>query len=266
MKRNRPRRVGAAVTVILVFTAAGPLREAVGQSPGVVPIVFSATNQEVERTIRIVESGIEETSRAVGNLADRFADDQKALAKIVEQLKALQAVPRDAPPQPQATGVQSVKGRVPRTRPADKTESIVFVLENGRVTPVNLGAAMTSLAESVNSGRAALKGVHSSPVGHFDVKYEIGAGVLSLELVRKPGSEHYGEALAKFNSPGSESRRLIETTDSSTHFIQFGVYPDSFELFRHVRSFAVQHEFEMGFLPVAPGELISLGGGRGRVN
>lgn len=266
MQQNRPRFVSAAVAATLAFTVVSSQSETFGQTPGGRSSVAATSDQEVERTIRIVESRIEETNQAVGNLANRLVEDQKSLAKLVQQLKALQAIPRDAPAQPKATGTRAVEGRVPRMRPAEQDESIVFILENGRVTPVNLQIAMESAFQRANLRGGATKGVSSSPVGHFDVQYEITPTFLSFELVRKTGSEHLGDSLAKFKSPGSESRRLIENTDSKTHYIQFAVYPDSFELFREVRSVAVQHGFEMGFVPMSPGQLISVGGGRGSVN
>lgn len=263
------RRIVCVVAVVPAWTTFANRLPA--QAPVFNELSREAAIQEVERSIRIVESQIDDTSQSVAKLADRTGEHQRTLNDLIDQLATLQPPEKDEPEVPKKPGLMQVEGRVPMTHLVENKKNILLILEAGRATqvdfvPINV-ASRTLRGTIITEARAGTKkrweGVQTVADGHWDFKYEswVEGDYLisrSLALVRKPG--HDGETGEQFDGD-SEIRRLLTNADAQGTTVQLAVYSDSFDLFRKIRSMAMKRGFEIGFEPVAPGEPIYIGAG-----
>lgn len=265
------QRRNACLVAALVFGLSMVGGAARAQAPVFNELSREAAIQEVERSIRIVETQIDETSQSVTKLANRTETHRRTLDEMINQLATLQPPEKDEPEVPKKPGLMQVEGRVPMTHLVENKKNILLILEGGRATNVDfdpINAASQSLRATILSeARAGTKtrweGVQTVTGGHWDFKYEsrVEGDYLitrSHALVRKAG--HDGETSEQFDGD-SEVRRLLTAADAHGTTVQLAVYSDSFDLFRKIRSMAMKRGFEIGFEPVAPGEPIYIGAG-----
>ena len=84
-----------------------------------------------------------------------------------------------------------------------------------------------------------------------------------VKLVRKSGQ--LGETLAQLDSPDSQVMARLKSLDPTASYLQYSVYPDSFEEFRSLRDRTWKMKFDVNWSPMAVSESISIGSGGGRV-
>ena len=70
--------------------------------------------------------------------------------------------------------------------------------------------------------------------------------------------------MEQFQQPSAVARRAVEGTSAADSYCQCVVYPDSFDIFRSVRSELWRKKFQVRFLPMPSGEPIRIGGGGGK--
>jgi hypothetical protein len=84
-----------------------------------------------------------------------------------------------------------------------------------------------------------------------------------LSLLRLPGRS--GETVATIQQESSQLQRKIaqHKGDTKTLFIQFTVYPDSYDVFRRAREIAWAAGFDVGWDPHTPGDPLKVRFGSG---
>jgi hypothetical protein len=103
--------------------------------------------------------------------------------------------------------------------------------------------------------------------GDFNVKATrkpiMGVTYVVLECVLKPSKS--GEALEAALEPTSALMKQLDKLDPSKNTLQFYVYPESYEIFKKLRSMAYTKGYDVSWSPYATGETVFLGAGRAPV-
>jgi hypothetical protein len=72
----------------------------------------------------------------------------------------------------------------------------------------------------------------------------------------EPAAVGHGETLAAALQANSEFRQIVDYADAKQTVVTFWVYPDSFPLFRQLRDYLYQRDFEVAARPLPHGQLI----------
>lgn len=190
---------------------------------------------------------------------------------LLDEIKRLEAQPA-----PQ----KELRYRTPVSRSVQADE-VFFECRGGRVAFIDVPAFMQEvqgkLQDAVGQLRTNWKVDDvTRPVGAFRMRYVLEREPDSVEAFgpgtkpRSDGGFRYGvtewvvegmmpdrgETLQAALAPNSDFRRLVDALDSST-VITFWVYPDSFELFRHLRDALYERGLEVAGRPLTMGAPIA---------
>lgn len=80
-------------------------------------------------------------------------------------------------------------------------------------------------------------------------------------IVQRQGAK--GELAEAIGQSGSKFKRVLALNQPQRCYAYFGVWPDSFEVYRRAREIAWDAGYEVGWVPMAAGTEMSLGGGHG---
>jgi hypothetical protein len=174
---------------------------------------------------------------------------------------------------------QRVEYRPPLYKKTDKKPSVIFVCREGRVLAVDLAALDAALDTASAAAKAANKDARSYlrtgaffslRAGDFDVSV-----VEVLERIRGnkiqllpryeavPKSGRAGESREEIEGTGSAFRAYLTKLNPGNVYLQFTVYPDSFDVFRQARSAAWARGFDLIWRPIEVGGKVKIGGGSG---
>ena len=187
--------------------------------------------------------------------------------KLQQELSTLRNLPR-----PKSASILS---KAPVAKPAQSSE-YHFELRRNRITFINLDRLMDLTRADAQvrirmSDRSPVISNRVGPVGAFSLEYELVRGVPgSMEelLARKsvrfelsgwellPESDNRGESYESTKGPLSEFSRAINRLDPNRSTITLWVYPDSFALFRQIKSDLTEHGFSVAARPLPAGMTI----------
>jgi hypothetical protein len=186
---------------------------------------------------------------------------------LAKEVTALRRVP--------GPKMKTILGKSPVAKPVSSDE-FHFELRRGRVSFINLDGLLALVKSDAQvrirmSDRVPVISSQVGPVGSFSLAYELGKAIPnSIEelLERKsirfdlraweiiPESENRGETLEATKNPISEFARAINRVSPSRATVTLWVYPDSFALYRQLRSDLVERGFSVAGRPLPEGMTI----------
>jgi hypothetical protein len=198
------------------------------------------------------------------------AEIQKAREEVARLQREVDATQPRAAADPE--GKQGTPSRVdlrpPMLKKADKRTALSFVLSGKKIYCciwADYLSVFNQERESIRTTRldssqmsSYMEGVLKSiKSGDFDMQIRV-LEIIGSEIrfqakgVMKPGAK--GETLAEALAPGSDFNRLVGGFDGNTYYVDFEVYPDSFDLFIALRQRVVEKRFSYSWSPKAAGQ------------
>lgn len=205
--------------------------------------------------------------RGVDQEIDKVKADLPALKDEVEALirkaEAIQP-PKPVKEEGEQPVARTVPFRPPVERDADKQTGVGFVCQDGRVSIFD-SAAYDREVDRVGDKFQVGENPVTVPGGDFDViVFSLGGKqILYGKFQRKAG--HVGETIDEFLKPDSRFQNLLNGIDNQKEYVQFVVYPDSFDAFRRCRDLVWSKKFDAQWSPIEAGAVITMGRGRGKV-
>jgi hypothetical protein len=200
-----------------------------------------AVDSEAELAVSAIQRSLGDAQSQLAQLRDRVPPMMEEVEDLIQRLSALERPPEKPEPKPKETGAKTVPFRPPRIHETDKKPRYLIVCEENRIAVLDLE----------NRGNSPYLKIE--PTGRGGAK-----------LSRKGSS--MGEPVTALNDPNSMIGRVLGQGDSNQYYLQFSVYPDSFDLFRDARSAAWKSRFETHWIAYASSEVIYLGGGTAHVD
>jgi hypothetical protein len=188
--------------------------------------------------------------------------------KLLQDIKALEAQPLKK---------KQLTYHAPLSRPVHG-DQIYFECQNGRVSFIDLPSFILEIKQSEESIAQELKSTWrlertTAPVGPYRLRYrferersmlDAGATPSSSSFryglsgwVVEPVTQQRGETLEKALSAKSEFRQVADVLDANLSVVTFWVYPDSFELFRHLRDYLYERGIDVAARPQLSGHPIA---------
>ena len=206
---------------------------------------------DYERQMAAADAAVERLERKIDDISSRL-----------ERLKPRPTTPfLPADPAKPAT----VGYRPPMLRISKKSTDLAVICRGKRLYLLDLGAMSIALQGADTSKT----GIRVLPSGDFDIRIErwalVGARGNSFvfapqcEAVLKSGTR--GETAAEIATYDSRYQTRLSELDATSSALQFMVFPDSFDLFRHARKLAWDRSFSLGWIPQEAGASIGVGGG-----
>jgi hypothetical protein len=175
---------------------------------------------ELERKMPVVETAIDQLTERLGSLQMRQSDEK---------------VPEAASGKPQLVGFRPP---ILHTVTGNLEFPIVIVCQNRSVKIVDLEQKSEALKAIVNDSskleafRQAKGG--TLPAGDFDMQITINSLFVEQQLVERENVK--GETMETARQPSSRVQQRLRKIEPGKAILQFAVYPDSFDLFRALRS------------------------------
>lgn len=259
---NRKVAIGCAV---FAFAVAGVA--ALAQ-----PAAESESAREVARLKRAVKAA-NQGSDAVGA---RIGPLQKDVLKLEEKLKAIdppklkaeaeepidsksiETPKQSGGPVPMAKKddpAEKETWRLPLVRESDKKTNLLVVCLNNKVYLADL-QALTAAVDKDMGRIMQNNGTYFLATGDYNVQVT----PVIIKCVMKP--DRKGETAEQALQPGSAIQKQFAKLPPSDNIIQFCVFPDSYDVFKTVRKMTYEKKYEVGWIPKAVNEDISLGGGK----
>jgi TolA-binding protein len=266
--------VGALILVLVLVI--GMTDEAGSQTP-VTPVAPPSepspaepsrgdrTLPTLENRVAILRSRLQTSDQDVTRLRSRLGELQEQAKELLDQVQSVQPADDKKTEKPlEPSNVKDVRFRPPFERATKKAPDLALVLENNRVAIMDLGELSKKFNNrSFDVGTRVVK----ADAGDFDFEETVidllFQKIRQIKLQRKSG--HLGETLAQLDSPDSQVMARLKSLNPTASYLQFVVYPDSFEDFRSLRERAWKMKFDVNWKPLTVGESISVGGGGGEV-
>jgi hypothetical protein len=169
------------------------------------------------------------------------------------------------------------KYHAPVSRVVDAEERF-FECKAGRVTFIDLPAFMQEVRGSLDAASTELKTTwrverKTAPVGPYRLRFAVERERTSFdtgpapsqgsfrygvsEWVVEPITNDRGETLEEALKEKSQFRQLVDPIDARLTTVTCWVYPDSFELFRHLRDHLYERGHDVAGRPLPPGAPIA---------
>jgi hypothetical protein len=187
--------------------------------------------------------------------------------QLLEDIKKLEAEP---------VKKKELKYHAPLSKTV-QSEEIFFECRGGRITYIDLPAMMQEVKGSLDGIVDELKTNwrverKTGAIGPFRLRYAIERDRTALDVgapspgnfryglsewVLEPTTPERGEGMAQALKEKSEFRQLVDNLDPNLTTVTFWVYPDSFELFRHLRDHLYERGHDVAGRPLPPGAPIA---------
>jgi hypothetical protein len=195
-------------------------------------------------------------------------DVRKRSKALLEDIQKLESAP---------SAQKQLKYHAPLSKAA-QIEEMFFECKAGRVAYIDLPAFMNEVKLSLDEISVELKNTfrveRTTPaVGPYRLRYVIERERTSLdaggtpasgafryglsEWVLEPTTRERGETQQQALKDTSEFRRLVDRLDPQLTMVTFWVYPDSFELFRHLRDHLYDRGHDVAGRPLPAGASIA---------
>jgi len=191
--------------------------------------------------------------------------------RLLEEMEALKRAP---------SAKQTLRYRTPISHPL-QSEEIFFECKNGRITLIDVGSMLEEIRNTTRDKTEQMRTSwevrgETAAVGAFRLRYTLEREPDGLEAVgtqAKP-NEHAnfryytsweavpvlgerGETEAAALEKGSAFRRIADSLDPNQTAVTMWVYPDSFELYRHLRDFLHDRDMTVAGRPLPDGAPIA---------
>ncbi len=211
---------------------------------------------------------LQTSDKDVTHLRSRFGELQEQAKELLDQVQSVQPVDdKDATKPPEPSKVKDVRYRPPFERKTTKDPDIVLVVENNRIGFIDNVDHDKQLKKRLAQNPKFEPGTHliQAESGDFDLEIFIGPQIglirsqVALTGKRKEG--HSGESLEELALPSSKLMARLNGLNPAESYLQFTVYPESFETFRTLRDRVWKMRFDVNWSPMSVGESIYFGGG-----
>lgn len=217
----------------------------------------SSQRQMLDQYVQILQSGVESTELELQTLEGDISDLQQEIEDLIQRIETAAESGEAPAPRAEREEPSEVRFRPPQARAAGSVAKTVLIwCESNQVSVVNQDA----LLEAADRGFAELEpqlrsnadvpptGRWVATRGDFDCAYEVledrsGAAVW---MERKAGA---GEDTAQALRDGSDYRQAISGGIPSGTLLIFAVHSDSFDLFRRLRTDAIESDYQVFWLP-----------------
>lgn len=269
------RRLADAARLLAVAGGARPPRAFLAQQLGVSALAVAATSTE-DRFQRW-QAALAESDRRLQDLERRMADLEDNLRRLLQRAQAaLPAADGGEPARPAIAAAAAPPTKQLKLRPPleqlTTQEALIVCCRDSRVSCVDLAALNRSLARlrQRRPPTAAAREPFQFDLPDCPMRCEgfmegrVGTGQFKEEVILnfKPG-EH-GESEQELARAESRFQQALSQHRPEKCYLQFGIWPDSYELFLKVRDLAWQAGYDVGWVPLDTGEPIRLGKGLGR--
>jgi hypothetical protein len=209
---------------------------------------------------------IRDPSAEINRVAARGGFLRADIDKLKTEIAALRTMPR-----PKAS---SILTKSPVARPASSDE-FHFELRRNRVSFIDLDHLLELAKADAQvrirmSDRTGLINSQVGPVGAFSLSYLLGRANTGIdELIQRqrirfdlkgweivPESEQRGETYEATRNPVSQYARAVNRLTPGRSVVTFWVYPDSFNLYRHLRAELITNNFSVAGRPLPEGMTI----------
>lgn len=193
---------------------------------------------------------------------------QQRSQEIRDEISKIQSIPSQK---------KALRYHTPVSRTVD-SEELFFECKAGRVTFIDLKAFLREVENSRESlsRKLAHRGAATEtygPIGAFQMRFTVErkGPVLDGRMAVEPSwtleavALERGETLLEAASPRSDFRQIVDRLEPGQTVVTFWVYPDSFELFRHLRDHLYQRGVEVAGRPLLEHILIG-GSSKGRAS
>jgi hypothetical protein len=195
-------------------------------------------------------------------------DVRKRSRKLLDELKKLETGPN---------AKKQLKYHAPVSK-AVQIEEMFFECKAGHVTYIDLPTFLNEVKTSMDEIAVELRKTYrverkTAAVGPFRLRYSIerertgldaGSTPVSTsfryglsEWVVEPTAPERGETKEQALREKSEFRQLVDNLDPNLTTVTFWVYPDSFDLFRHLRDHLYERGHDVAGRPLPPGAPIA---------
>jgi hypothetical protein len=197
-----------------------------------------------------------------------LAEIQARNKRLLEEIDALQKAP---------SAKQTLRYRTPISHPL-QSEEVIFECTQGRVTLIDIGAMLEEVKRNIREKGEQLRNVWqvtdvAQAVGPFQLRYTIEREREALDTVKTDGKPNQqaqfqygltgwevlpivadrGETESAALTPGSAFRRIVDGLDVNQTAVTLWVYPDSFDLYRHLRDYLHDHDVTVAGRPLPNG-------------
>jgi hypothetical protein len=218
---------------------------------------------------RLLRTGILQGDSALRNLEGRVPKVRETIEKLRDEVRQLHRAKKPEKP-PEKIDPKPVKMTYFRAPKEELTEqkSITFVCENKGISFVDFDAVNAGLKPVI----ARL--ISGSQRESFDFEVP-GSDFRCRGVLVKPPEKHdivlarlparFGETQDQIRQDTSTFQRKISAhkTEKSQYYVDFIVFPDSFDAFLQAREIVWATGYDVGWSPVNTGEPLRLGSGAG---
>ncbi len=215
-----------------------------------------------ETTLRQAKS---DRDRAANVVALSSAELRQRSQKLMDEIRLLEKSP---PPK------QVLRYRTPISMPVHSDE-LLFECNRGRVSFIDIAALLGEIRRGIEDKGKQLRTRWemtdvAGPVGAFRLRYTLerqrdlldalGGDVAPAaegsyryglsEWVLEPTASLRGEIAEAALAQGSEFRQVVDVLDPQQTVVTFGVYPDSFDLFRRLRDYLYERDVMVAGRPL----------------
>ena len=229
----------------------------------------AAAQAAAKKEIELAKKRREELLAEIKKLEKELQRIEEILAKLRAQLAVV--------PLPAKTPAREILLPNPRPAPKDATP-LTFLCRSGRVIPVdaaNLQDKAQKRAKFIVSrrklGTVKARGIDGKLLvkyfnqtslrnAYFDAELYIHGGRYPrLRLTRR---KNVGDTAADLTRATSSYKQLVRRIPPGKHYLQFLVWPDSYEAYLHARRLATERGLLAGWIPTSTAEehTIPLGG------
>jgi hypothetical protein len=196
-----------------------------------------------------------------------LAEIRQRKQRLLEEIRALEKLP---------PARQALRYRTPVSRPL-QAEELFFECRRGRIAFIDIAALLGEIGQAFRDKKDDLRtrwevSDIAGPVGAFQVRYVverqrepfgslIGAapdpnanfsyGVSRWEV--EPVVAERGETAEAALALGSQFRQVVDRLDPLHTAVTLWVYPDSFEVFRRLRDYLYERDFQVAGRPLPDG-------------
>jgi hypothetical protein len=222
----------------------------------------------LEGEIKALEAKGSERGGQIKQASLSIEDVRKASRKLLDEIKAFEKGPRVT---------KQLKYHAPLSKPV-QAEEMFFECKGGRVTYIDLPSFLQEVKLSFDDVAKELHTTYrverrTAAVGPYRLRYVIERERSALDAGPTPGSSGFryglsewtvealtpdrGESQEQALKVKSDFRQLVDNLDPNLTTVTFWVYPDSFELFRHLRDHLYERGHDVAGRPLPPGAPIA---------
>ena len=230
----------------------------------------TARDRKAEEAVQFLQTDMERSDHALRDLEGRMPTLRESLRQLLKQTRAIRPPDRAKKPSARPEPPRQVEYRPPMEQRTTQ-KAIIFACKERGIGFIDLKVVNRRLREiraSRNPKTAKRERFKFDlPGSGFQcegfIEGRLGAPAFKEEATidSKPGC--FGENGMEIQRPGSCFRRALQSHRPGRFYVSFGVWPDSYEVFRKARSLAWEAGYDVGWVPLATGEPIELGSGPG---